>query len=342
MRQRPATLADVARIAGISAGAVSYALNDRPGVSEETRARVRAIADELGFRPHRAARALKGASAMAIGMGFCRPASVLGVEPFFMELISGIESELAAGSLALMLQVLPDHETETETYRRWWAERRVDGVIVVDVAEDDPRVAALRRIGLPAVLIGGPEGTGGLPHVWSDDIRAVEQVVEHLAALGHRKVARVSGPADLLHTQRRDEAFTAAGRRAGLTGRRPVRTDYSAEQSARITRKLLAETSPPTAIVYDNDVMALAGLAALHQDGVQVPQQVSLVAWDDSPLTQLVHPALTAISRDVNEYGALAARQLLRLLAGEEVGGVAGAEFRLVVRGTTGPVPVPR
>lgn len=337
MRQRPPTLADVARIAGVSAGAVSYALNDRPGVSSETRARVRAIADELGFRPHRAARALKGASAMAVGMGFCRPASTLGVEPFFMQLISGIEAELATRSFALMLQVVPDRAAEVEMHRRWWAEHRVDGVIVVDVGEDDVRVAALRRHGLPAVLIGGPEGTGGLPHVWSDDVNAVGEVVEYLAGLGHRSIARVSGPAHLLHTTRRDLAYTAAGYRTGLGRPTTVRTDYSAEQSARATRALLTGRSRPTAIVYDNDVMALAGLATAHEAGVRVPAEVSLVAWDDSPLTQLVHPPLTAVSRDITGYGSLAAQQLLRVLAGEEVGGAGGSGCRLTVRGSTGP-----
>jgi DNA-binding LacI/PurR family transcriptional regulator len=337
MRQRPPTIADVARIAGISTGAVSYALNDRPGVSPATRARVRAIADEIGFRPHRAARALKDAATMTVGMGFCRPARVLGVEPFFMELISGIEAELADRSYALMLQVLPDHEAEVQMHQRWWAERRVDGVIVVDLAQNDVRVTALQRHGLPAVLIGGPEGTGGLAHVWSDDVQAVEQVVTYLAGLGHRRVARVSGPAELLHTQARDEAFALQGARAGFTRRKPVRTDYTAEQSARATRRLLAQASPPTAIVYDNDVMALAGLAVAHELGVPVPSALSLVAWDDSALTQLVHPALTAVSRDITGYGALAARQLLKVLSGETVTSQRGSVSELTVRGTTAP-----
>jgi len=339
MRQRPPTIADVARIAGVSTGAVSYALNNRPGVSQATRARVRAIADEIGFRPQRAALALKDASTLTVGMGFCRPARVLGVEPFFMELISGIESELADRSYALMLQVLPDHDAEVEMHQRWWAERRVDGVIVVDLTENDSRVTALQRHGLPAVLIGGPEGTGGLAHVWSDDVHGVEQVVSYLAGLGHRRVARVSGPPELMHTRRRDEAFLSAGARAGFNRRKPIRTDYTAEQSARATRRLLTAPTPPTAIVYDNDVMALAGLAGAHELGVRVPAEVSLVAWDDSPLTQLVHPPLTAISRDITGYGALAARQLLKVLAGEQVAGTAGTECRLTVRGTTGPPP---
>jgi DNA-binding LacI/PurR family transcriptional regulator len=339
MRPERPTITDVARLSGLSTGAVSYALNGRPGVSEATRARVRGVADEIGFRPHRAARALKGAPALAVGMGLSRPARVLGLEPFFMELISGIEAELASQSYALLLQVVPDHPAEVETYQRWWGERRVDGVIVVDLTEDDIRVGALDRDEVPTVLIGGPEGTGGLAHVWSDDEHAVEQIVGYLCSLGHRRVARVSGPAALMHTRRRDAAFRTTGARAGFTQRQPVRTDYTAEQSARATRRLLRQVSAPTAIVYDNDVMALAGLATAHEMGLRVPDDVSLVAWDDSPLTRLVHPAFTAISRDITAYGRLAASALLRVLAGEEVGGAWGGPCALTVRGTTGPAP---
>ncbi|WP_409074258.1 LacI family DNA-binding transcriptional regulator, partial [Micromonospora chalcea] len=136
--KRP-TIADVARRAGVSKGAVSYALNGQPGVSEATRQRILAIAAEIGFRPSSAARALSGATAKAVGLALCRPARILGIEPFFMELISGVEAELSARSYALTLQVVSDQDAEIAVYRRWWAERRVDGVLVCDLRTDDRR-----------------------------------------------------------------------------------------------------------------------------------------------------------------------------------------------------------
>ena len=152
-----AHIADIAREAGVSKGAVSYALNGQPGVSEATRERILAIAERAGFRASTAARALAGAPAKVVGLALQRPASTLGVEPFFMELVSGLEAELSLHSYALLLQMVPDDraDSETEIYRQWWNERRVDGVLLCDVR--DGRSAGVRR------TRDGSAGRGGRP-----------------------------------------------------------------------------------------------------------------------------------------------------------------------------------
>ncbi|MFY1700827.1 LacI family DNA-binding transcriptional regulator [Micromonospora sp. WMMA1923] len=334
--KRP-TIADVARRAGVSKGAVSYALNGQPGVSEATRQRILAIATEIGFSPSSAARALSGATAEAVGMALCRPARTLGIEPFFMELISGVEAELSARSYALTLQVVADPDAEIAVYRRWWAERRVDGVLVCDLRTDDRRVPALRKLQLPAVVIGGPGYTGGLAHVWSDDAAALVETVEYLVALGHRRIARVGGLPSLLHTRTRTEAFEQVCRRLGLTDAATVSSDYTGEEGARATRRLLSSATRPTAVIYDNDVMAIAGLSVAQEMGLAVPADVSIVAWDDSPLCKLVHPPLTALGRDIPALGAYAARQLLAVIAGRPGTGVQDETARLTPRGSTAP-----
>jgi DNA-binding LacI/PurR family transcriptional regulator len=313
--KRP-TIADIARRAGVSKGAVSYALNGQPGVSEATRRRVMAIAKEIGWNPNSAARALSGAAANAIGLALRRPASVLGLEPFYMELISGLEAELSARSYAVMLQVVADSEAEIGVYRRWWGERRVDGVLVCDLRVDDPRVPVLEELQLPAVVVGGPEGVGSLAYVWSDDASALVETVEYLAALGHRRVARVAGLSDLRHTRFRGDAFAEVSQRLELESAVTESTDYTGEQGARATRRLLSTGPRPTAIIYDNDIMAIAGLAVAQEMGLSVPGDISIVAFDDSPLCQLVHPPLTALTRDIPAYGAVAARQLLAVMRG--------------------------
>lgn len=333
------TIADIARRAGVSKGAVSYALNGQPGVSEATRARIRAIAEEIGWRPNRAALALNGARADAIGLALCRPARILGVEPFFMELISGIEAELAARSNALMLQVVTDHEAEIALYRRWWGEGRIDGAIMVDLHLDDPRVPVLEELGMPVVVIGHPSEAGSLLPVWSDDGAAVRETMEYLVALGHRRIARVAGLPRLVHTTIRDRAFTEVCRELGVTEHAIVHTDYTGEDGARATRRLLSSPRRPTAIVYDNDITAVAGLSVAQEMCLSVPADLSIVAWDDSPLSQVVRPALTALTRDIPAYGAHAARRLLALVAGEEVSGFKDVAARLVPRGSTGRPP---
>jgi DNA-binding LacI/PurR family transcriptional regulator len=338
--KRP-TIADIARRAGVSKGAVSYALNGQPGVSEATRERIVAIAQEIGFNPNSAARALSGASARAVGLALCRPARILGIEPFFMGLISGVESVLSASSYALTLQVVATPENEIEVYRRWWGERRVDGVLVCDLRLDDTRIPLLCELQLPAVVIGGPGHTGGLAQVWSDDAGAVAEAVRYLVALGHRRIARVGGLPDLLHTETRTRAFDDICATLGLHEAITVPSDYTGEEGTRATRRLLSSADRPTAIVYDNDVMAIAGLAVAQEMGLTVPGDLSIVAWDDSPLCRLVHPPLTALSRDIAAYGAQATRQLLAAIDGQAVRDVEESGAHLTPRGSTAPPRMP-
>jgi DNA-binding LacI/PurR family transcriptional regulator len=334
--KRP-TIADIAQRAGVSKGAVSYALNGQPGVSEATRQRIVAIAQEIGFNPNNAARALSGASARAVGLTLCRPARILSIEPFFMGLISGFEAELAARGFALTLQVVATPENEVEVYRRWWGERRVDGVFVTDLRDDDVRIPVLQELQLPAVIIGGPGDTGSVTQIWSDDAGAVTEAVRYLVALGHRRIARVGGLPELMHTQTRTKAFTEVCTSLGVESAVTMPSDYTGEEGGRATRRLLIGTERPSAIIYDNDVMAVAGLAVAQEMGLSVPGDLSIVAWDDSPLCSLVHPPLTALSRDISEYGSHAARQLLAAIDGKPVTNVEAGTAHLTPRGSTAP-----
>ncbi|MDX2394426.1 MULTISPECIES: LacI family DNA-binding transcriptional regulator [unclassified Streptomyces] len=352
MARRP-TIKDIARRAGVSESAVSFALNDRPGVSDHTRARVRQVAEELGWQPNSAARALSGERSGAVGLVLARPAHTLGVESFFLQLVSGIQEVLSASRTALLFQVVEDIDAECAVHRRWWAERRVDGVLVVDPRTRDPRPELLTALGLPAVMIGGtgevgtgevdagevdtggvgsgrirpgepspgPPGTGlrpALSAVRADDARAMADVLGHLHALGHRRIAHVAGLPGLAHTARRVSSLRAEALRLGLAGDQveSVTTDYSDTEGAAATRRLLARPRPPTALVYDNDVMAVAGSAVAAELGVAVPGRLSIVAWDDSALCRVTHPRLTALVRDTAGFGRLAAEELLAVLGG--------------------------
>jgi DNA-binding LacI/PurR family transcriptional regulator len=333
---RPArvTIVDIAARAGVSRGAVSYALNGRPGLAPSTRQRILDAAAELGWYPNAAARALSGSAVSACGLVLARTPRTLAVEPFFMGLIAGMESKLSAESIALTLQVVESVEAEVVVLRRWWAERRVDGVFVVDLRTDDPRIPLVEDLGFPAVLVGGPEGTEDLPAVWSEDGETMAAVVRYLAKLGHRRLARVAGDPAFRHTVRRTEVFEATVTELGLEGT-VVHTDFMAETGAEATRRLLLSSVPPTAVVYDNDILAVAGLGVAHELHVDVPGELSIVAWDDSAYLPVVHPPLTAVSRDIPAFGAMAADVLLTRLRSGTVVRRASPPSVITPRGST-------
>ncbi len=340
--QRRVTIRDVAARAGVSAGAVSLALNDRPGVSDATRQRIVEAARELGWSPSLAARTLaQGDRVHTIGMAVTREAVGAGLDAVHMALIGGVESVLAERPCSLLLHLAPDQDAEIALYRQWWQSGRVNGSVLIGVTARDPRIEAVHRLGMPAVVVGPPQVAGPFPAVWSDDAEAVAEAVRYLAMLGHRRIVHVAGPATLGQSILRSRAFEATAAELSLTGARSVHTDLSAHDGARVSRSLLASGGErPTAILYDNDIMAVAGVAVAAELGLGVPTDVSLVAWDDSDLCRITRPALSALSHDPFAFGAEVARCLLELLdAGRADSRSFGAPV-LVPRGTTGPAPL--
>ncbi|OLF10700.1 LacI family transcriptional regulator [Actinophytocola xinjiangensis] len=333
--ERRTTIRDVAALAGVSPSAVTIALHDRPGVSAATRERILAAARELGWRPNLAASSLAGRRVHTVGLAIARPARLLGLEPFYMEFISGIESVLKRRSCSLLLRLV-ETDDEVEVHREWWQGGRVNGSILVDLRRDDPRIPALSGIGLPAVVVGHPSLAGPFTSVWTDDAAAVEEAVRYLAALGHRRVARVSGPAELGHSAIRTAAFTAVAGELGLDARTVV-ADFSADQGGRACRRLLLETPRPTAIVFDNDVMAVAALGVAAEFGLSVPADLSLLAWDDSQLCQLTRPTLSAMRHDVFSFGAQAAETLFAVIEGAPADSQLAHVPSLIPRGSTAP-----
>lgn len=315
---RPATMTDIAQRAGVSRVAVSYALNDRPGVSDELRERIKQIASELGFTASISARAIHGAAAHAIGLVMRRPTPELSAEVFRRELISGIQATLAAENYGLALQFADTPEQEVAIHHGWDAERRVDGVILFDHRIDDPRLPALSALDLPVVVLAPPIAAyPSFSYVWSDEAAVATRLIGHLRDRGHRRVARVSGPEPLLHTQRRTAAIAEAADAAGLSCE-TMAADYTGSAGARATRMLLSARERPTAIVFDNDLMAVAALSVAREMGRAVPDQLSIIAWEDSALCRTVRPAMTVLRRDIVEYGRTCTSTLLAHIAGGE------------------------
>ncbi|GAA2335256.1 LacI family DNA-binding transcriptional regulator [Dactylosporangium salmoneum] len=334
---RKATIKDVAKRAGVSTAAVTIAVHDRPGVSPATRSKILQAAADLGWSPNQAARSLSSQALHTVGLAIARPARMLGLEPFYMEFISGIESVLSQESCSLLLRLVePDHEVAV--HREWWQGNRVNGSILVDLRLDDPRIPALSAIGLPAVVVGHPSLAGPFTAVWTDDAAAVDEAVRYLAALGHRRIARVSGPADLGHSAIRTAAFADITAQLGVRSRTVV-ADFSADQGARACRQLLSAVDRPTAIIFDNDLMAVTALGVAAEFGLSVPADLSLLAWDDSQLCQLTRPTLSAMRHDIHSFGADVTRTLFDVMRRNAARSHAAEPPTLVPRASTAPPP---
>ena len=331
------TISDVARAAGVSTGAVSFALNDRPGVAPATRARILAVAAELGWTPSQRARALSVSKALAVGLVIARPPETLVADSFFPSFIAGLETVLSGQGHALMLQVA--ERDDLSAYRRLAAEGRVDGVLLTDLRLDDPRPGLLTELGLPAVVVGPRLDSDVWPAVGVDDSPGVTAAVEHLVGLGHTRIAHVSGPQWMVHGVSRRTAWAAALDRAGLPIGPCLAGDFSAESGAAATRTLLDLDAPPTAVVYANDLMAMAGMSVATSRGLRVPDDLSVTGFDDVELSAYLQPPLTSVSTDVLAWGRAAATVLLDLVHARPTTPVDLAPARLVVRGTTGPSP---
>ncbi|HET6302737.1 LacI family DNA-binding transcriptional regulator [Microbacterium sp.] len=332
------TIADVARRAGVSKGLVSFALNGKPGVSPASRERILEAARELGWTPSVRARSLSVGRSFACGLVIGRSPDVIAADPFFPSFIAGLEDVFSTSGLVLVLAAVTPGRHEEQTYRDLAHDKRVDGVVLTDLRVGDSRIDVVEELGLSAVTLGVPDVDSPFSSVSVDDGAGIRHAVEHLADLGHREIAHVAGPETMLHATRRARAFVEAARAHGMRAR-VVTTDFSAAEGAAATRALLEGDDPPTAIVYSNDHMAVAGLGIAQRLGLTVPRDLSITGFDDTDLGHHLHPALTSVATDARAWGAVAARTLLDALAGAPPTHLDLDEPTLVIRESTGAAP---
>jgi DNA-binding LacI/PurR family transcriptional regulator len=263
-----------------------------------------------------------------------------GVEPFYSEFIAGLEDTLRVTNGSVLVHIADSLEEEIASYRRWAESGHVSAIVVHDLSENDARTAILRELGLPALVLGDPlQATeAGVATLEVDNFEAVTLAVHYAVGLGHRRIGRVAGPAQLVHTGVRTTSFAEAIAASGATAS-TVTGDYSEQSGYDGTRELLRGPQKPTMILFDNDLMAIGGLACAQKAGLAVPDELSLLAWDDSSLCRLSNPPLSVMRRDVHWLGAAAAEMVQELLAGRSPGSIPAPAPQVVARGTTAPPP---
>lgn len=321
-RGRRASIGDIARALGVSKSTVSYALNGKRGVGEGTRRRVLRAARQLQWSPNQAARALSRSRAGAIGVILARDPSLLSTEAYYMSALSGIEAELERTGTALLLRMVRGSKrTMLEAYRCWSTERRVDGVIMFDLLEDDPRVPLVRSLQLPTVVQGPRLPSLDLPSVATDDMADAHTLVRHLAELGHTRLLQVCGPAAYLHEGLRRRGAEECARTLGVQLEH-ISCAYSEPQASRAVSARIAAGAPPTGIICSSDLIAIGAARAALRHGLRVGTDVSVVSWDDSVLCRTFDPPITALERRTADCGMYSARILLREIQGDRISSI--------------------
>ena len=311
---------------------MSFAVNGRPGVGEQTRARILETAKELGWHPSASARALTEARARTIGLVLARQTEELEADSFFVRFLAGIERKLAAADYALLLHLVPvaGAEKTLGAYERLSAGGRVDGFLLTDPELEDPRLHLLQAAGLPVVVAGRLEPGSPFPWVETDHDIGMIEAVEHLVSLGHERIGFLGGAEAYEHVQRRLWRWRDAVQAAGLTPGPVAHAD--GDSSAAADAVLDGE---PTAVVCASDTLALALIAAARARGLEVPDDLSVTGFDDSVLAALSSPALTSVRVDYAEFGAAAAAALLARIEGDEQPAYEPSRPVLAVRAST-------
>ena len=269
-----------------------------------------------------------------VGLVVPGPARRIGVEPYFVELVDGIEEVLHPRGFGVMVLAAEDLPQELAAYRRWSRDAEVDAVVVVDVVEDDVRPLALEDLRLPYVLAAHVDSPFACSSEVADDAVRTRAAVDFLTGLGHRHLGHVCGPPHLVHTQERRAELRRSARELDLLVSTET-ADYTAAAGRRAVAALLQRPDPPTAVVFDNDVMAVAALEHLVALGCAVPEEVSLLSMDDSPLCELSVPPVSAMSVDVHQRGRRLGASVLSVLRGGDARQPPITPSQVVDRGTT-------
>ena len=331
--RRPPVMHDVARLAGVSHQTVSRVINGSPRIRPETRQRVERAIEQLGYRPNTAARALvRGRSGIlgviGVGGGYFGPASIQrGIESAARE--AGLFASTV--SLPTLTRLLLDDSVEH------LLRQGVEGIIIVAGQDDALEVARSSTVELPIVLVEG-DLTRARWTVGVDQQAGARLAVRHLIELGHQEIVHLGGPTDWAEARARAAGFRSELLAAGLRATEPVAGGWSAEHGYRSGRAV-ADDPGITAVFTGNDQIAIGALLALHEAGRRVPEDVSVVGFDDQPEAAYLIPPLTTVRQDFDAVGVRAVEALTAAIAGSTGDPPSLITPELVVRASTGPAP---
>src|SRR5919201_2919559 len=328
--RRQVTMEDVAREAGVSRALVSLVMRESPKVSEKRRGRVLAAAERLGYRPNAMARGLASRRTRTIGVLLNDLQN-----PFFAEMTEGIFE--AADELAYRLLIGTGRRQPAGERRAVGSffEHRSDGLLLVSPRLPLNEILAVGRT-TPTVVVARPLRSAHVDTITNDDLFGAALAVRHLAELGHRRIAHIDGGRGAGAAPRRT-GYVREMKRLGLEPQ-VVAGEFTEAAGVRAAESLLQEDSLPTAVFAANDLVAAGALDRLEDAGLRIPEDLSIIGYDNTFLAALHHMSLTTIDQPRPEIGRLALRTLVERIDGGRTGAVHHrVEPSLVVRATTAP-----
>jgi DNA-binding LacI/PurR family transcriptional regulator len=319
---------EIAARAGVSQATVSRVINERSNVRDDTRRRVWAVIEELGYVPDASARGLVTQRTTRIGLII---SDIL--NPFYPELVESVEEAARESGYTVLLCNTQRDPANDQVYARFLIEQRVAGVLFASVTMHSQAPQQLAQAEIPCVFMNRTRRDLCMPSVLTDNVGGAYKMTEHLIHLGHRRIAFVRGMPDTTTSQDRELGFCRCliDHRLSVEAALLEQGDYTRSGAYRATVRLLLQSSPPTAIFCANDYMAFGALEAAADLGICVPEQVSIVGFDNIALSSLRAIALTTVEQPIAEMAKRATEILLHLIAGEAAGtgsrGYSGRRF---------------
>ncbi|MFN8482407.1 MAG: LacI family DNA-binding transcriptional regulator [Anaerolineae bacterium] len=302
----------IAEMAGVSRSTVSRVLNNHPSVRPEVRQRVLRIIEENGYAPRAAARSLASRRTQVIGLLIPRTAGIIFSDPFFGSVIQGVAEAAQRRGYFLMLSMMTA-DMEPGFYNRILKGGHFDGLIMLSSDIDDPILPLLIKDQMRLVLIGQHPFFHNVASVDVDNREGAYAGVTHLIKLGHRRIACVTGSLQMVAALERRDGYKQALLEAGIPilPELIVNGDFTQESGYTRMRDLLALTTRPTAVFVASDTMAVGALRAIHEAGLDIPDEIAVVGFDDLPAASYANPPLTTVYQPIAQLGAAAVELLI-------------------------------
>lgn len=312
------TIKDVAKAAKVSPSTVSRVISDSPRISEETKRKVREIMDELGYHPNFIARSLASQSTQVIGVVFPSSGNVAFQNPFYSEVLRGISEGAHEKHYGIQLTTGKTEKEILDDVVKMVQGRRVDGIIMLYSKVNDPIMTYLMEKNFPFVVIGKPSvDAERITHVDNDNITAAKEGTEYLIKLGHERIGFIGGSEDLMVTITRLEGYKRALNEFKITIREEfiIHDDFLVSGGIQAVNKIMNLENPPTALLVVDDLMSLGVLQTLHTIGLRIPEDLSLISFNNALYAELANPPLSSVDIQILELGMEAVKQLIARIA---------------------------